>query len=282
MSKEQVKHSEELNKSIDALIEDYFGKSENFEVANASKTTADAVMSEVPGSEDDKSRGAGRPEEDHDVPKNDEDGNPAKGYESVQKDQSEEEPEEAKKQAKAIDQVSKEGHMAEAPKMKDPRLSKSLTDEEFAEYQSLKKANDEAKAKAEAEAKATELKKSEELRKAELETLIKSAVRTAIEPVKKENEELKKSLNESQALLKAIASQPQRSKSVTGIDALEKSQPESSGPQEFTKSEKLDAAEALVKAKKIPLDAVIELENTGTIYNPEYRRLIEQELQKQN
>jgi hypothetical protein len=45
---------------------------------------------------------------------------------------------------------------------------------------------------------------------------------------------------------------------------------------------KLDAAEALVKAGKLPMDAVIELENTNTVFNKSWQAAIEAQLQKSN
>jgi hypothetical protein len=275
--------TQELNKSIDTLIDDLFAepvvKSDNLDVAGASKTTADAAIASAPKAQDDKSRGAGRPKEISDVPNVDEDGKRDGQYDaSIASAQAEDENEEAKKQAKSIDQTTSAGRMGEAKKMTDPRLTKSEA-EELAEF---RKAKADQEAQAEQLRKSEEIKKSEDLKKAELETLAKSAVAAAIEPVKKENETLKKSLAESATLIKAMAGQPQRSKSVTGIDALEKSTPEGQGQTEFTKSEKLDAAERLAMKKSIPMDAVIELENTGTVFNPQHRALIEAELQKQN
>ncbi len=279
---------DELTKSIDSLIEDLFAEpvtkaGENFEVANASKTTADAAIASAPKAQNDDSRGAGRPKQISDVPENDEDGKRDGQYDgSIAAGQGEEENEEAKKQAKSIDQTTSAGRMGgDKPKMKDPRLTKSVTDEEYAEFQAFKKSKEDEAKKADELKKSEEIKKSEDLKKAELQNLIKSQVEAAIQPVKKENEELKKSLGESQALIKAMAGQPQRSKSVTGIEALEKSQPESTGPQEFTKSEKLDAAERLVMKKAIPMEAVVELSSTGTVYNPEWRKMIAAELEKQ-
>lgn len=272
---------DDINKSLDAMIDDLFADpivkaSENFEVANASKTTADAVMAEAPASENDEARGAGRPKAVSDVPKVDQDGSRDKGYEAVQEDEKEEEPEETK-QAKDVSQVSKEGHLGEKPKMKDPRLSKSLTEEEYAEFQAFKKSQAETKAKAKQE----ELKKAEDLKKVETEELIKSAVTAALSPLRRENEELKKSFIEQGALIKAMAGQPQRSKSITGIEALEKSMPESvpgQSGENFSKSDKLDAAESLFKAGKIPMEAVIELDNTGNVFNSQHRALIEKKL----
>lgn len=282
--------SQDLNKSIDSLIEDLFSDEtvskagENFEVANASKTTADAAIASAPKMQDDAARGAGRPKQISDVPENDEDGKRDGQYDgSIAANQGEIENEEAKKQAKSIDQTTSAGRMGgEGPKMKDPRLSKSITDEEYAEFQAFKKAQKEATDKAEELKKSEDLKKADDLRKAELANLIKSEIQSAIAPLQKENQDLKKSLTESETLIKAMAGQPQRSKSITGVDALEKSNPESTGPQEFTKSEKLDAAETLVKSGKLPVDAVIELENTGTVYNKQWQDAIAAQLQKQN
>lgn len=276
--------NEELNKSIDSLIEDLFTEpvkkaSENFEVANASKTTADAALAGVPGSQDDASRGGGRPKQISDVPKNDQDGSRDGQYDgSIAANQGEDENEEAKKQSRSIDQNSSVGRLGQKPSMKDPRLSKTLTDEEMTEFEEFKK----AKAEKQEQAKQDEIKKSEDLRKVELETLVKSAVETAIAPIKKENEELKKTLDKSETLIKAMASQPARPKSVTNIEVLEKSVRETDGPEYFTKADKLDAAEELFKANKIPMDAVIELENTGTVFNKDWQQLIERQLQKQN
>jgi hypothetical protein len=162
--------------------------------------------------------------------------------------------------------------------MHDPRLSKSITSEEFAEFEAFKKSQADAKAKAAQD----EIRKADDIKKAELQDLIKSSVAAAVAPLRRENEELKKSLDQSTALVKAIAAQPQRSKSVTGIDAIEKSIHEGSERTEFTKSEKLDAAEALVKAGKLPMDAVIELENTNTVFNKSWQAAIEAQLQKSN
>src|SRR5579864_7640327 len=134
----------DLNKAIETYVDELFAEpvakaSENFEVAPASKTLADKVMAEAPKSPNDESRGVGRPEDDHDVPDVDQDGNPHKGYEAVQKIQPEVENPEVN-QSGAVTQISEEGRLSEKKHMKDPRLSKTLTDAEFTEYQELKKA----------------------------------------------------------------------------------------------------------------------------------------------
>lgn len=270
------KQKEDLNKAVISLVDEFFGpvkkSSENFEVAPAAKTTADKVMSEVPGSENDEDRDAGRPKNDHDVPKIDKDGNSAKGYEAVQSPQAEQSNPEVN-QAGASTQISSEGRLSEKPHMKDPRLSKSLEeDPEYKEFQAFKKAKVEA----------DEKKKADDLKKAQTD-LLKSAVDEAIKPIKDENEKLRKAFAEQNDLLKAIAGQPRQAKSITGIEALQKSHdPETDGPREFTKAEKLDAAERLFKAKQIPDEAVIELENTGTVYRRDWQQMIEKELEKTN
>lgn len=277
------KEHTDLNKSVNDLIDSFFSedvvKADNLDVASASKTTADAAISGAPGMQDDAARGAGRPKQISDVPKTDEDGSRGGNYDaSITSALSEDENEEAKKQSKESNQLTSAGRIGAGPTMKDPRLSKSISDEEYAEFQAFKK----AQAERTELKKAEDLKKSEDLKKAELETLVKSAVASAIAPIQKENQELKKTLTESETLIKAMASQPQRSKSVTGIHALEKSTREDSGAQEFNKKDKLDAAERLVMKKSLPMDAVIELENTGTVYRTDWQQLIEAELQKNN
>lgn len=274
-------YDEKINQLIDEVFTETVTKSsENFEVASASKTTADAAIASAPKAQNDESRGAGRPKQISDVPENDEDGKRDGQYDaSIAQNQAPVENPEVS-QSKSIDQNSSAGRLGEGAKMKDPRLSKSISEEEYAEFEAFKKSKAEA---AEAK-KQEEIKKSEDLKKAELESLIKSSIEAAIKTVKEENETLKKSLNESSAILKAMAAQPVRAKSVTGIDALEKSTRDDApaGAKEFTKEDKLNAAEALVMRKSLPIDAVVELENTGTVYNKEWRAKIEAELQKQN
>lgn len=275
---------DELTKSIDTLIEDLFAEpvskaGENFEVANASKTTADAAVNVAPKMQSDAARGGGRPEQISDVPDTDEDGKRAKEYAaSIAKDQAAEANPEAAKQAKVVDQQSSAGRLGEKPSMKDPRLSKS----DYEELEAFRKSKADAESKAEDLRKSEELKKSEDLKKAELQNLVKAAITEAIQPLQRENQELKKSLGQSEVLIKAMAGQPQRSKSVTGIEALEKSTPDSQGGQEFTKADKLDAAERLVMKKSLPTEAVVELSSTGTVYNPQWRAMIEAELMKEN
>lgn len=134
-----------------------------------------------------------------------------------------------------------------------------------------------AKAKAEREEKA--LKKARE----EQATLIKSVVLEATKEIRKENADLRKSLDETQNMLKKALSRPVQQKSVSSVQALEKSfgknDPSAQHePETFSKSEMLDAAERLVMRKELPDVALIELEDTGSVINPEYRSAIEREL----
>jgi hypothetical protein len=154
-----------------------------------------------------------------------------------------------------------------------------ISKEDFEILQKAKAAKDEA-------AKEEVLKKA----RAEQATLIKSIVIEATKEIREDNTKLSKSLSETQKslgetqeLLKKALSKPKPRQSVSSVAVLEKSfggnAPEDKKGQEtFSKSDMLDAAERLVKAKKLPVEAAIELEDTGFVYNPRYRALLEQEL----
>lgn len=127
-------------------------------------------------------------------------------------------------------------------------------------------------------------RQEETLRKAreERETLVKAAVEEATRGLRDENAALRKSVDEMSTLIKSMAKKPQARKSVSSIQALEKSfsGPEGERQEAFSKSEMLDVAEELAKAKKIPMECVIELEDTGFIYNPAHRSVLEAALRK--
>lgn len=277
-----MKNDTELNKSIDTLLDEVFGEisiEKSIDIAGDAKTTADAAISQAPSMQKDEARGAGRPKQISDVPQNDMDGRRESQYDGAIADASgEKEPEEAD-QSPSIDQGSSKGRINEkpsSPKVAPFKKSVEVSEEEFEAFEAFKKAQSEAADKA---------KRDEELKKAEVvkreqEELVKSAVDRATESLRKENESLRKSFDETQALIKAIASKPQRPKSITGIDALEKSvAPEDKGSETFSKSEMLDAAFDLAKSGKIPADAVTELEMTNRIADAEVRALIEKKLQ---
>lgn len=288
----KVAQTEELNKSIDMLLDEVFGESETAEksldIAKDSKTTADAAIASAPSSQNDAARGAGRPKQISDVPNNDQDGKRDSEYDAaIAQATGEVEPEEAKKQAKAIDQVSKEGHMAQSPKAPQGRPFKKsddgsveeISEEEYKQFQEFKKSQAQVAAN---KAKEEELRKAEAVRK-ESEDLIKSAVAQATSKLAKENEELRKSFQETNALIKAMASQPMPSKSITNIQALEKSQrPEDKGQETFSKSEVLDAAFELAKAGKINSNVVSEIEMTNRTSDSEARAKIEKFLESKN
>lgn len=287
MDKKETQSQEELNKSIDLLVDELFAeKSEeqpenvekSIDIAQDSKTTADAAVNQAPKAEKDEARGAGRPAQISDVPQVDQDGSRDKQYDAAisERDGVEDENEEAKKQANSIDQTSDKGRMADkpaAPKMAPFKKSESgeevveVSKDEYEAYQAFKKSQEEAK-------------KQEELKKAERfqADLIKSAVTEAVSGLKAENEELRKSMKEQSELLKAFANKPQQPKSITGIEALEKSVAPEDKSQYFTKSEMLDAAEELVKSGSLTIDDVIELENTGSLVDSRKRVLVEKKL----
>lgn len=259
--------NEILAKSIDGLIADIFEEpiEKSIDIAGDSKTKADEVVNKAPKGQDDASRGAGRPKEISDVPDTDEDGKRAGSYDSsIAGKQSEDDLDEA-------DQV-KEGDPKEqktaASKVVPLRKSVELDDAEYAEFQAFKKSQVEAQ---------EQLQKAEQVK--EQEQLIKSAVLEATESLQKANDDLHARFEAQEQLIKSIAKAPQRAKSVVGLEHLEKgSDPVSDGPQAFSKSEVLDAAEELVKGGTIPMEAVIEIENTGVVYNPEHKQAIEQHL----
>lgn len=288
--------NEELIKSIDALLDEVFSdtveKGSPLDLADDNKTTADAAVSKAPSMQKDEARGAGRPKQISDVPQNDTDGKRASAYDdAIAEDSGAKEPDEAKKQSKAIDQVSSQGHMAagskapsQAPFKKSEEASYDretiqVTPEEYELLKQLKKSQAEAAQKAK---EAEELKKAESSKK-EQEELVKSAVAAATSKLARENEELRKSFAETNALIKAMASQPQRSKSITGIDALEKSvAPEEKGAETFSKSEILDAAFELAKSGKIASTVVSEIEMTNRCSDSEARAKIEKYLEQKH
>lgn len=276
--------AEDLTKSIDALLDEVFSDevSKSIDIAGDSKTTADAAIASAPAMQDDASRGAGRPKQISDVPKTDQDGKRDGQYDaSIATAHGEEENEEAKKQAKSIDQTTTAGHMAGKPAApKTAPFKKSdgteLSDEEVKEFEEFRKSKAAAAEKAK---QAEDLKKAESVKK-EQEDLVKSAVAAATAKFQKENDELKKSFNETQALIKAMAAQPRQAKSITGIEALEKSTaPEDKTQETFSKSDILDAAFELAKSGKIPAEAVSEIEMTGRCADAGIRQKIEKQLE---
>lgn len=132
------------------------------------------------------------------------------------------------------------------------------------------------------EAKRRAREESMQKAKKEQADLMKSVVSSEIAALKGENEELRKSMKETLDLLKNISRVPQPRKSIATAQVLEKSfggmSPQDS--KTFTKAEMLDAAEALMKSNTIPVEAVIELERSGTVSRPDYRKAIESQLLK--
>lgn len=255
---------ENLQKSIDEMVDDLFNAgtvSKSLDVASQASTTADAAVNQAPKGQSDESRGAGRPAQISDVPQNDQDGKREGQYDAsiTQQAKPADQPE--------IDQV-KVGGQDKGQQNKDSGpMMKSVTEAEYAELMAFRKSKEDAE-------KAEQLRKAQDSQK----DLIKSIVREATSIVTKENEELKKSLKETQELVKSMAERPQRRKSIDGIQTLEKSVRDSDQSEStFSKSEMLDAAEELVmkKSQSFRDEHLIELENTGFIFDPTARTALE-------
>lgn len=276
---------ENLNKSIDALIDDIFSEEEQVEksidIAKDAKTKADEAANEAPKGQKDEARGAGRPKQISDVPQTDTDGARAKEYDDAitENEGKEDQPEETKKQAKVMDQtVERKEAKAKAPEMRPFKKSDDsveISKEEYAAFEAFKKSQ--------AEAEVAKAKEAEELKKAEVrqeqEALIKSAVQSATEDLRKSMDEQRKVIAEQASIIKSMASQPKSSKSVTGIEQLEKSQsPEEAGPQSFSKSEIEDAIEELVIKGELSNDVMAEYQMTESIYNKNHRAKVEKYL----
>lgn len=266
--------NESLNKSIDSIIDELFAETtesveKSIDIAEDSKTKADEVMSQAPKSQDDDSRGAGRPKQISDVPKNDQDGQRAKNYDDSISENAKEQDQDEVDQVKEMNQI-KEGGRAKASGAPDMKpFKKSLTEQEFEEYMELKRAKKEEDASV--------MKKAED---AKTEALIKSVVEITAKRYEVQIDSLSKSIKEQDALIKAMSEQPSSPKSITNIEALEKSyNNDSNEPESFSKSEMLDAAEELFKAGKLRDSHVIELENNGYIYDVNARKVLEKYLE---
>ncbi len=245
-----------LNKSIDEMVDMLFAEDSlnkgALDIKNDAKTTADAALAAAPTAQNDEARGAGRPKQISDVPAKDEDGKRDGQYDAT------------------IASAQAASDVAEASQVKEPaKMKKSVevSEDEYAQFQAFRKSQEDAKVE--------ELKKAEV---AKTEALIKSVVEKVAGKYESEISDLKKSLNEQTALVKAMAAQPARAKSVTGIEALEKSAEGGAKAESFTKSEVLDAAEELVKKGQLTVDQVIQLENTGYIYEANARQALEKYL----
>ena len=246
-----------LNKSLDLLIDELFAdESEAVAKANMikdedpAKTTADAAVKAAPKAEKDEARGAGRPDQISDVPQVDTDGSRSGDYD---KDIAAKQ-EDAKK--KEDDQVKPSKEL----------VKKSFSDAEYEEYQALKKAQSAAQTE--------EALRKSEARQADL---IKSVIAEALSGVKAENETLKKSMAEQNDLIKAMANKPQKGKAITNMIAVEKFQ-KSEGRPSLSKSEILDVAEDMVSKGQLPLEIAIEIDDSGSIYDPEMRSILEREV----
>jgi hypothetical protein len=249
--------SDELNKSIDSLIDELFAE-EKVEKSmikdkNPAKETADEATAQAPKGEKDEKRDAGRPKQISEIPQQDTDGNRAGDYDGK------------------IAMEHSDAKKKEDPQVTPPeQMKKALTEEEYAEYKALKKAKKQER-------------KAEKLQKARTEQvdLIKSAIAEATSGLRSENEDLRKALKEQGHLIKSMANKPQKPKAITNVQAVERFQ-KSGSAETLSKADLLDIAEELVKAKKLTMEHAIELENTGFIYEPEARAIFEREVAKRS
>lgn len=232
------------------IAEEKGGDKKRMEVASDAKTTADEGE-QAPKSKDEKDGENGRSIDMSNVQHRKANGESTGSYDAT-----------ITKPAKAPQHETTIAKGESEEENNEVKLSKA----EYEEYMSLKKAQESAK--------------EEDLKKAfrvEQEELIKSAISQATNSMKSENEELRKALTETRDLVKAMANKPQARKSISSINAVEKSF-NSNGEEvakSYTKNDLLDAAEELAKSKQIRDEEVIELENSGYIYNQESRKKIE-------
>lgn len=266
-------NQDEIKKSAQALLDELFESDTEIqeieEPIEKAKQTADAAIAEAPETQDDAKRGAGRSKEITDVPKKDKDGKRDGKYDDdiTENKDKEDQPEETKDQSKVMDQTTKRQDKASpAPDMAP--FKKAISDEEFAEYQELKKAKEDAE-------RIEEIKKTQ----AEEGESLKKAMAEVIEPLKKAFDELKKENQEQADLIKAISNRPVATKSITSVEQLEKAaDPRSAGPETFSKSEVADVIDDLVIKGVIGDKYVIEYEMDGNISNPAVKKLIEDKL----
>lgn len=136
------------------------------------------------------------------------------------------------------------------------------------EYELFKKSLEEKAAKEQEEA----LQKA----KQEQTDLIKSAVSEA-------TADLREKLEKANATIEKLAAKPKQRQSIESVVALEKGgyapDAQSGKVETFSKSEILDAAQALFEEGKLNrIEDIIEIETTGVSNNPEVRRLVENKL----
>jgi len=266
---ENTNENEELNKSIDSLIDELFvdedpeaqavsgddiEKADMIKDQKPQEETADEAMKKVPGYQKDEYRNAGRPKQISDVPQKDKDGRRGSEYDdSITEEKS-----------------NKDGKNPEQSQTQPPKfMRKAFTEEEYDEYQDLKRAKQDSE-------------DSERLEKAKKEQsdLIKSAVTEAVEGFKSQNNDLQKKIENQGELIKSMANKPQRARAISNISALEKSSSPDGQPQAMDKKDLLDIGEELYKSGKLTVDHVIELENTGYIFEDEARRVFEAEVKR--
>jgi len=252
--------TEEMNKSIDSMIDELFGDKieKAIETAKDAKATADEVLKDLPKCEDDSKR-EDRPAQISEIPKVDMDGKRDGDYDQdITEKQKEEESKEVKDQSNAV--VLNKSEKEELELLRKEKMERE---------KEIKKAETE--------------RERDELIKAIVEkTTTQTSLKydTIVNEMKKAIEDLKKTNEDQSKLIKSFAKIPSKPKSITSIEALEKSANVSSKSEFFSKSEIMDVAESLVKSKKLKAEHLIELENCGNIFDTEAKSILENELMK--
>jgi hypothetical protein len=297
-----MKPTDKLKKSIDQLIDELFAPEVKKSMDHfAAATTADEAIKNAPSGEMDEARGAGRPKQISEIPQVDVDGKRAGRYDTdiVEDENKEEAPAEGEqvKSGKRKKEEESEAAPAKLPGMpespvapveapaegehdsvpeheaededdsieeKGIKKSFAISKAQYAEYVALKKAR-------EATIKAEVLRKA----KAEHTSLIKSAVVEATADIRRENENLRKSLSEQSELIKAMANKPKAATAITSMSALEKGGSAARSNNGLSKADLVDIAERLVKSNELMLDSAIELDQTGFIVDPNERATLE-------
>jgi chemotaxis protein histidine kinase CheA len=122
------------------------------------------------------------------------------------------------------------------------KKSYEISEEEYALFTELKAAK-------ENEAKEAEMKKAHE----EKADLVKSIIESAVAEFRKENEELKKSLEATQATIAKMAAQPKEPKCIVDVlEPVEKSQAEVTSRETLSKAEMQEVANELAINKSVP------------------------------
>jgi len=251
-----------LNKAIDQLVEELFTTNDAIQKMDVgtSHTLADEALAKVPNSPKDTDR-AERPKQLTQIPEGQGEQMSEGTYDKDITSNLDEElqPEEAKTQSNAS-----------AP---TTSMNKSISEEEYNEYQSLK-------------AERIKLNQEQELEKSQklMEQVVARAVEATAAKFQAENSDLKKSVEEMKQAFTNMASKPQARKSIESVVAIEKSQKKME-PTAYSRQEVLQAVEDLVLSKSHPqfkIEHIAEMEQFGNLSDPSLRKDVENYLNRKS